>query len=236
MRAFRGRAGAGVARRILLAALVPLLTLSQDKPGKGGTQWIEITLEQIENGAARTIDPGLVLNPGDLIRFRVRNNFDGYLYVINYGTSGVRSLLFPREETGRRNRVAAGTEYSVPSTGASFRVAGPAGHDLVYWLISPVALTGDPLASLADDRTAPAEPKLLPRCDESIFRARALCVDSSAGPRNVPGGEPLPEAISSIPRMTRRELLIVREKESARVSVPNVLTGPVVYEFRVAHR
>ena len=223
-------------RRSLLGALVPSLALAQAKRLTRGAQWMEITLERIEDGAARTIDPGLVLNPGDLVRFRLRNNFDGYLYVVNYGTSGARSLLFPREETGRKNRVAAGTEYSVPSTGASFQVAGPAGHDIVYWLVSPVPLTGDPLASLASEPSAHPAPALTPRCDESIFRARALCVDSSAGPRNVPGGESLPDAITSIPRMSRRELVIVREKEAARVSVPAALTGPVVYEFRIAHR
>ena len=225
--------------RAVLSLLIALLSspaFAQPKRITRGGQWMEITLERIEDGAARTVDPGLVLNPGDLVRFRLRNNFDGYLYVINYGTSGTRALLFPREETGRKNRLTAGTEYSVPSTGATFQVAGPSGHDIVYWLVSPVPLAGDPLASLAREESAHPAPRLTPRCDESIFRARALCVDSSAGPRNVSGEETLPDAIASIPRMTRRELVIMREKDAARVSVPSALTGPVVYEFRIAHR
>ena len=177
-----------------------------------------------------------MLNPGDLVRFRIRNNFDGNLYVINYGTSGTRSLLFPGEETGRTNKVVAGTEYLVPSTGASFQVAGPPGHDVVYWLVSPVPLAGDPIASLASEQEPRPAPSLIPRCDQSIFRARGLCIDSSAGPRNVPAEEALPDAISSIAKMSRRELVIVKEKELARVSVPTALSGPVVYEFRIAHR
>ena len=47
--------------------------------------------------------------------------------------------------------------------------------------------------------------------------------------------ESLPEAISSVPNMTRRELVIVQDKDKARVSSSGKLTGPIVYEFRLAH-
>jgi hypothetical protein len=189
-------------------------------------QSMEIVLERHESGAWKTIDPGLVLGQGDLVRFRFRATFDGYLYVINSGTSGTQSLLFPGDSTGRDNRVQAGKDYFVPSTNASFKVAGPAGHDVVYWLVSPVPLDGNPTA-MAPKRPAGA---LVPRCDQTIFRARGLCIDSSAGPRNVPADAALP-----FPNMTRRELVIVQDKDKARVSPSGKLTGPIVYEFRLAH-
>src|SRR4051812_25436152 len=100
---------------------------------------MEIVLERTQKGAWSTIDPGLVLAQGDLVRFRFQATFDGYLYVINSGTSGTQSLLFPGDATGRNNRVQAGKEVLVPANGAAFKVAGPAGHDVVYWLMSPVA-------------------------------------------------------------------------------------------------
>jgi hypothetical protein len=215
-------------RGVLLGLLVPLALVAQ-------SQSVEIVLERNESGAWKTIDPGLVLKPADLVRFRFHTSFDGYLYVINSGTSGAQSLLFPGEATGRNNRVQAGKEYFVPSTGASFKVAGPAGHDIVYWLVSPVPLEGNPAAALGRSETARPAPKLVPRCDDSIFRARGLCIDSSAGPRNVPAEEALPSAISAVPNMTRRELVIVQDKDKARVSSTGKLTGPVVYEFRLAH-
>jgi hypothetical protein len=189
-------------------------------------QSMEIVLERHESGAWKTIDPGLVLGQGDLVRFRFRATFDGYLYVINSGTSGSQSLLFPGDSTGRDNRVQAGKDYFVPSTNASFKVAGPAGHDVVYWLVSPVPLDGNPTA-MAPKRPAGT---LVPRCDQTIFRARGLCIDSSAGPRNVPADAALP-----FPNMTRRELVIVQDKDKARVSPSGKLTGPIVYEFRLAH-
>src|SRR5689334_6914921 len=149
------------------------------------TQSMEILLERHESGAWKTIEPGLVLGQGDLVRFRFRATFSGYLYVINSGTSGTQSVLFPGEATGRNNRIEAERDYFVPATGAAFKVAGPAGHDVVYWLMSPAPLEESKAAGLArEDRTRPA-PKLIPRCDQTIFRARGLCVDSSAGPRNV---------------------------------------------------
>src|SRR3954464_11535104 len=101
-------------RTLLLACLIPVALAAQ-------SQSVEIVLERSESGAWKTIDPGLVLAQGNLVRFRFRTTFDGYLYVINSGSSGAQSLLFPGDATGRNNRVQAGTEYFVPSTRASFK-------------------------------------------------------------------------------------------------------------------
>ena len=120
------------------------------------------------------------------MRFRFRANFDGYLYVMNYGTSGSYSLLFPREETGRENNVKSGKEYLVPATQAWFRIDGPPGHDIVYWLVSPVALASKPPGYVPlppPPKRTPPPKTLLPRCDDSIFRARGLCIDPRAGLR-----------------------------------------------------
>lgn len=215
-------------RGLWIAVLAPVALLAQ-------TQSMEIVLERHDSGAWQTIEPGLVLGQGDLVRFRFRATFDGYLYVINSGTSGSQSLLFPGAETGRDNRVQAGKDYFVPSTGASFKVAGPAGHDVVYWLVSPVPLEGNPAAALGRTPSRKPTGTLVPRCDQTIMRARGLCIDSSAGPRNVGADEQLPEVFSSAPKLTRRELIIVQGKDRTRVSSSGKLTGPIVYEYRLAH-
>lgn len=197
---------------------------------------MEITLERQQGANWAVVDPGFVFATGDRLRFRFRADFNGYLYVMDYGTSGKYSLLFPREETGQDNRIEAGKEYRIPATESWFRVDGPPGHDLVYWLVSPLPLaqgaTGIPV--LPKDRQPPKT--LLPRCDDSIFRARGLCIDSSAGLRPVPEAEELPENLRDIPRARSRELIIVKKGESTLVSAPVTLTGPVIYEFRLAHK
>jgi len=109
-----------------------------------GHHRMEIMLERLDGETWHTIDPGLVLAQGDRVRFRYRTNFDGYLYVMNQSTSGKYEQLFPREETGQDNRLLAGKDYEVPATSTAFRIAGPAGHEVVYWLVTPARLTGGP--------------------------------------------------------------------------------------------
>lgn len=219
-----------------LALATAAVGSSSDEP-----QRMEITLERQEGSEWEIIDPGLVLDKGDRVRFRFRTNFDGHLYVMNQGTSGSYELLFPREETGRENKIEAGQEYRIPATQAWFRIDGPPGQDIVYWLVTPLALaTGDSGASYVPlpppPKQTPPPENLLPRCDEAILRARSICVDSSAGPRGVTGKEALPENLAGVPGTSSRELVIMRKQDSSLISSPTPLKGPVLYEFRLAHR
>jgi hypothetical protein len=222
---------------LVVAAALP--ALPQAKSLARGPHRIELTLERREGSAWRAIDPGLVLETGDRVRFRFRANFDGYLYVMNQGTSGAYSLLFPREETGQQNNIRSGKEHQVPATEAWFRIAGPPGYDLVYWLVSPAPLGAQAPAYRPlppPPKTPPPPQNLLPRCDDAIFRARGLCVDSSAGPRNITGQQALPENLAGVKGAAPRELIIMRRENSAVLSSPTPLTGPVIYEFRLAHK
>ena len=199
---------------------------------------MEITIERHEDSGWKVIDPGLVLEQKDRVRFRFQSNFDGFLYVMNYGSSGKYELLFPREETGQENEIASGREYRVPATQAWFRIDGPPGHDVVYWLVTPVELGSVPQYKPLPPPPDPKPPRgnLLPRCDDSIFRARGLCIDSSAGPRAVAEDEKLPTNLAGVPRMSARELVIMRKEGSSLISSPASSGGPVLYEFRIAHR
>ena len=197
---------------------------------------MEITLERQEGMAWKTVDPGFVFDRGDRVRFLFRANFEGFLYVMDYGTSGRYSLLFPRQETGSENRIAAGKEYRIPATEAWFRIDGPPGHDIVYWLVTPLALGGAEAGSPPLPKAKQPPKTLLPRCDDSILRARGLCIDSSAGLRGVTESEELPENLKGVSRARSRELIIVRKEETSQVSSTVPLAGPVLYEFRLAHR
>ena len=224
--------------RALLAStcLACFLAAQEPAPKSRSPQRMEITLERQEGAAWKAVDPGFVFERGDRVRFRFSANFDGYLYVMDYGTSGKYTLLFPREETGRENKMESAKEYRIPATEAWFRIDGPPGHDIVYWLVSPVPLAeaGGGLPPLPKEKQPPKT--LLPRCDDSIFRARGLCIDSSAGVRAVPETEELPENLKDVGRARSRELIIMRKDESSLVSSTAPLTGPAVYEFRLAHK
>lgn len=196
--------------------LITLAMLPQSRVSTQGPHRMEIMLERRDNNAWHLVDPGLVLAKNDRVRFRFKTNFRGFLYVTNQSTSGTSTLLFPREDTGSQNRVEANREYMVPATQGAFRVNGPEGFDVVSWLVSPVELTR-PQAQLPG---APAG-DMKPRCDDTIFQARGECVDSGGGVKSLDQS---------------KGLIVIREKKSSVVSSPEPLKGPVVYEFRLAHR
>jgi hypothetical protein len=196
-----------------------------------------VVLEKWSGQSWKAIDPGHVLNQGDRVRFRFTADFDGYLYVTNLGTSGRYELLFPTADTGAENRVEAGKSYLVPATKAQFIVAGPAGHDISYWMVSPRPMNPTDLLPAGGAPAAPRVPphRMKPRCDDSLFRARGECIDSSAGLRSVPDDNALPKSWSKLNRANSRELFFMRQSETQVITAPAKTEGPVIYEFRIAH-
>lgn len=202
-----------------------------------GPHRMEIILERHDAAGWHTIDPGLVLAQGDQVRFRFRTNFDGYLYVTNQNSSGVYQQLFPRLETGQDNQIIANRDYQVPATSTAFTIAGPAGYETVYWLVTPGRLSDaaprfTPVPS--DYKTTPQV--LTPRCDDTIWRSRGDCIDHAAGPTLVPRDVELPQTLAQAAGQTDRDLVFSRQKDKAVISSPAPLSGPVIYEFRLAHR
>lgn len=207
---------------------------------------MEIRVELRHAGEWKSVDGATIFEKDAQVRFRVKSNFAGWLYVMNQGTGGAYTLLFPREDTGSMNRIEPGREYIVPATAGAFKVTGPAGHDVVYWMMTPVEMSaGEARAQRPASAYVPLPPPpppgtklntLTPRCDDSVFRARGDCIDSKAGPRKVTSLDELPANLKEVPNLRSRELVFIKEKDSAVVSTPGDLKGPVVYEFRLAHK
>lgn len=233
-------------RRVLLPLLLSTLAAgpvqTQSKSLSQGPHRMEIVLEKKDGDAARSVDPGLVFQQDDRVRFRLRTNFDGYLYVMDQSTSGGYTLLFPTDETGKQNRIEAGKDYTVPATEGWFRIAGPPGHEIVYWLASPVELQGPDTSKPYVPLPPPPKPgklppRITPRCDDAILRARGDCVDNSAGARPVRERDRLPENLAQGGAgPTPRDLIFTRQQNATVVASPASLKGPVVFEFRLAHR
>jgi hypothetical protein len=212
------------------------VAFGQTQPRSQGPYRIEIILERLESGAWRPIDSRLVLEQDDRVRFRFRTNFSGYLYVTNQGTSGKYEVLFPGAEAGRQNKIEGGREYVIPATQGSFRITGPPGQEIVYWVMSPVELSGTKPASAARPDSPKSAPVLIPRCDDTILRARGNCVDTSAGPKEVGRTDSLPGELARLPNLKSRDLVFIRQENSTVISSSVPLNGPAIYEFRLAHR
>jgi Domain of unknown function (DUF4384) len=219
-------------RRATLVLLAAAAAFAADDP-----QRIRLTVEREGPSGWREVNPATVFDSGDRVRFRVSTNFPGFLYVMNNGTSGGYELLFPRSDTGSDNQVETGKEYTVPAFQGWFRISGPPGQDVIYWVISPVDLghTYRPLPP-PPPKTSQIPPSLHPRCDDTVLKARGECLDDSAGVKPVTSDESLPSNLNGVAGPTPRELLFMQEKGGTVVSSPQPLTGPVVYELRLAHR
>jgi hypothetical protein len=210
------------------------------RPEPAAGKRIEIIVERNERGEARRADPGQVFRTGDLVRFRFRATFNGYLYVMNHASSGSFVLLFPKEETGTMNRIEAGREYLVPMTeNGWFRLEGPPGYEVVYWLVSPVRLSDGRSALPVPKLPAPAphlNPSITPRCDDTIFRARGECIDHAAGLKPLEKNAALPENLAGYSGAASRELTIMKSNKSAAVAVNDDSEEPFLYTLRLAHR
>jgi len=210
------------------------------RPGSTGPKRIEIVVERSEHGEARRADPSQVFRTGDLVRFRFRATFNGYLYVMNHASSGSFVLLFPKEETGTMNRIEAGREYLVPMTDNGwFRLEGPPGYEIVYWLVSPVRLSDGRSALAVPKLPAPAphlNPSVTPRCDDAIFRARGECIDHAAGLKPLGKNAALPENLAGFSSAASRELTFLKSNKSAAVAVQDDSEEPFLYTLRLAHR
>ena len=66
------------------------------------TDLIDITLERRKNGKIESMATGHVFQAGDVIRMRLNSHFVGFLYVMNQGTSGKFTTVFPAADTGER--------------------------------------------------------------------------------------------------------------------------------------
>jgi hypothetical protein len=216
------------------AALATFAVACTGQDSKPDPQRVALKVERQEKDTWHLMDAATVFKNGDKIRFRMSANFPGYLYVMNHGTSGTYELLFPRADTGSDNRVEAGKEYIVPAVQGWFRMAGPAGYDTVYMLVSPVEMASEsrPLPPPA----SPVPSTLRPRCDDTVFRARGECVDGAAGVKPVMPGEKLPENLNGVAGPTPRDLLFIQDQGAVVMSSKEGLAGPVMYELHLAHR
>ncbi len=198
---------------------------------------LTIHLEQLRHEHVIPVRPEHVFDQGDVVRFRVNSSFDGYLYVINQGTSGQYTVLFPASSGTGSYAVAHGSDVLVPAAEDGwFQIEGLPGFETVYFLISPTQLN----VSTGGKEAAPkpsmaAKSSLLPRCNDAIFQARGECVDDSAGAAVLPRDVPLPPRITVAAPNASRDLVLTQDADGT-VNVKRTGAGPAVYLFRLAHK
>jgi|CZKL01.1.fsa_nt_gi hypothetical protein len=183
-----------------------------------------------------------VFETGDVLRFRLTSEYDGFLYVVDLGSSGTYTILFPAAGTSSDNLVHRGKDSLVPAVEDGwFQLDGPAGFDVLYFLVSakPIDVTKDnrPKPGITVPSTAPAPipSSLKPRCNDAIFRARGECIDESAGLAPFARDMTLPPQINLTEQEVSRDIVFDAGEDDKSIKATASLTTPVVYIFRLAH-
>ena len=91
-----------------------------DTPGGSAPPWLAglryQVLQRVGESTERHADADTVFRSGDEVRFAFESNADGYLYVVQQGTSGNWTVLFPHPDVnGGRNKVTAFQRQLIPS-------------------------------------------------------------------------------------------------------------------------
>jgi len=144
-------------------------------------------LRRSPGGAAIEVDPDTTFRSGDRIRFAFEPNADGFLYVVQQGSSGRWSMLLPHPQiNGGRNDVTRFRPVTIPPSGW-FRFDDTAGTERVFVYLSrePVpTLPGfdGPVAAMAS-----VEPTAMLELTRSV-RPRDLVFEKEAEPARTPDG------------------------------------------------
>jgi hypothetical protein len=98
-------------------------------------------IQQSPDGGETDVDPTKTFRSGDRVRFAFESNVDGFLYVVQQGSSGRWTVLFPNPDiNGGRNQIKKFEEYSVPD-GAWFTFDDRPGTEQVFVFLSKDAVT-----------------------------------------------------------------------------------------------
>ena len=141
------------------------------------------------SGGETDVDPATaVFKAGDRVRLAFESNIDGYLYVVQEGSSGRWAVMFPHPDSnGGRNTIRRGAEYMVPPDGW-FQFDENVGTELLF-----VVLSKEPLSELPGFAKPGAQPERLnASVVESVqqsIRSRDLTFARDEKPQAVSGGK-----------------------------------------------
>jgi hypothetical protein len=226
---------------LILPVALAAPDLSAQNPGSTGL--FSIRLEQRKGNTVQAVPQNTVFRNGDILRFKLASQIDGYLYVVDKGTTGSTAVLFPGTSAANSaNHIEMNHSYLVPADGDGwFEVSGPAGFDTLYFLVSAsaIALPAGPQAESQDSahpQSAPPPPGLLPRCDDAIFKARGECLDGSAGVTPLAPGAEVPRELIPLARTASRDIVLANDGDDTAIQSAPTAKLPLIYTFRLAHR
>lgn len=223
---------------VLAVCALPLAAQNSSSSGL-----LTLRLEEKTGDTTKTVAQNTVFKSGNILRFRLTSRIEGYLYILDKGTTGETATLFPASDTPNgNNRIAPGQSMVVPANGDGwFEVSGPSGFDTIYILVSAGPITIPPAAqpqgpgAESPQTPQPAPPNLLPRCDDEVFKARGECIDQSAGIAPLGPNAPVPRELIPLARTAARDIILTDDADGVTVKAAPDARLPLIYTFRLAH-
>ena len=108
------------------------------------------------SGELKRASSSATFRRGDRIKVSLRSNQDGYLYVINVGSTGASTVLFPTESAQGTNLVLANQVLEIPPNGF-FRFDENPGEEILLVMLSPTPIDSGAPGGAPPTRTAEAE-------------------------------------------------------------------------------
>lgn len=113
-------------------------------PSATGLPGTKITIELNRNGRFSFVKPTYIFRSGDKIRLRLATNFEGYISLMNVGSTGEVQFLYPYD--GANNRVMPAKDIQIPSSDAWIVFDNKPGTENLT-----VIMSKEPLGESTDD-------------------------------------------------------------------------------------
>ena len=145
-------------------------------------------LSQLASGQEAEVVPATSFKSGDKVRFAFESNVDGYLYVIEEGSSGQWRVLFPNPQiNGGTNLIRRGQSYPVPSS-AWFVFDEQPGTERLFVLLSKEPMRELQGLNQTITQYASVEPSVVQRLSREM-KSRDWVFQSDAAPQGESGGD-----------------------------------------------
>ncbi|MCX8491740.1 MAG: DUF4384 domain-containing protein [Cyclobacteriaceae bacterium] len=129
-------------------AIKPMAPNNKFDSRTGLAYWIE---KQSPDGNINQVPASHNFKSGERININFLSNRDGYLYVVNLGTTGNATILYPRKSA--TGMVVAGQTIAVPGNGY-MRFDNNAGEETIMAILSPTPLGNSDVGSSDGNRQA----------------------------------------------------------------------------------
>jgi hypothetical protein len=221
-------------------------TASAPKPT--GRPGVRVRVELDRGGRARFVSTRTVFQAGDKVRFHFAMNFPGYVVIINQGSSGKRSLLFPYE--GVSNHIGRTADYTVPQGEGWFAFDDTPGEEQLTFVMSKREIqevtqitTGGhaaPHAVAQESHPAPA-PTAEPAAAEMTSPPPAPAPAPAAAPASAATPQTEEQeilaALNSRSLTGGRDLKMVEENSDSYVlTTDEALAKPIGFKLTLKHR